>query len=137
MASRGDTRRTLLPVAWPGVYDGCLDKLGMNGSGHPELVQGLSLQEATLAAGCAEPGRVAHQATRPASARRIDETRNGAPGTCTRRCGSMKTAKMVVNRKGPIIPAIPRTLPLAPWSRPCSVGSTRRVIRLCTAGLER
>ena len=47
----------------------------------------------------------------------------------------MNAAKVVVNNPGPIIPVMPRSEPMAPWSRPCSVGFTRRDMIDCVGGL--
>jgi hypothetical protein len=46
----------------------------------------------------------------------------------------MKLAKVCVNSPGPKSPAIAVMLAIAPCSRPCSEGETRRVINACADG---
>src|SRR2546426_626965 len=51
----------------------------------------------------------------------------------TRGPARLKYAKVSVKRPGPMRSAMPRRLPSNPWSRPCSVDATWRVISPCDA----
>ena len=66
-------------------------------------------------------------------------TKTARPAQCSPRRPSQpcaaNTPNVAVNNPGPIIPVTPRNEPSAPWSRPCSVGFTRRDMIACVGGL--
>ncbi len=73
-------------------------------------------------------------ATAPAISRLAN--RNGAPGICSPPVPLIAQEKNKGNNPGPMRLATPVSDEVAPWSLPCSVAPTWRVISACKAGFE-
>src|SRR5690242_16123468 len=86
--------------------------------------------------GSSWPPRVARTATSRAPASSPAASRNAAPGTCKRLAGAIDQANTWANRYGPKMPAKLPSEVLAPCRRPCSDGSTWRVMIDWIGGLD-
>ncbi len=72
--------------------------------------------------------RVTCHASNNAQNTNAEATKKGIPGSCNPRSLSRNRAKTSEKIAGPRIPVAPTRLLVAPWSWPCSVAPTCRVI---------
>jgi pimeloyl-ACP methyl ester carboxylesterase len=120
-SSKRPSRRPSCACCALGSGSDAADPASARGSGHARGASALR-------------SRVTASAASSAATSSMAATRKWAPGTGTLRAPSIPQRNAVVNSPGPSRAAMPRRLLCAPWSWPCSVGPTRRLISDCTEG---